>query len=112
MDKRRVPWLTLLIFFVLMLSQAVFAQEKPVTSEKLTDEDVMPYLKNVVAAEWKGIILGRVVGVYQNGNQAEIFFTSRPNFEGATENWESTLTVIRFTSGVWFDPKRRRILTK
>ena len=76
MDKKGMTKASVVLFcllcFLFVLSPAAVAQQKPVRSEKLSIEDVKPYLEKILKA--RNATLQQVFGVHQEGNQATVYY--------------------------------------
>jgi hypothetical protein len=120
-----------LLWFLFVLTQAAIAQQKPVTSEKLSIEDVKPYLEKILKS--RNATLQQVYGVHQEGSQATVYYLAEgpsmfgvpglggpgskgPGFGGPAGEkrgpLREQLRLVKFNSGEWFDPQNRSFVTK
>lgn len=120
-----------LLCFLFVLSPAAVAQQKPVTSEKLSIEDVKPYLEKILKS--RNATLQQVYGVHQEGSQATVYYLAEgpsifglpgPGGPGSKSPavggpggdkrgpLREQLRLVRFNSGEWFDPQNRSFVVK
>jgi len=135
MDKKTMTKGSVVLFcllcFVFVFTQAAVAQHKPVTSDKLTVEDVKPYLEKILKI--RNATLQQVFGVHQEGSQATIHYLAEgpsifgvpgPGGPGSKSPavggpgaekrgpLREQLRLVRFNSGEWFDPQNKSLVTK
>ncbi len=120
-----------LLCFLFALAQVAIAQQKPVTSEKLSIEDVKPHLEKILKS--RNVTLQQAFGVHQEGSQATVFYlaegpsifgvpgTGGPGSKspavggpGAEKRGplREQLKLVRFNSGEWFDPQHQFLVFK
>ena len=120
-----------LLCFLFVLAQAAIAQQKPVTSDKLSIEDVKPHLEKILKS--RNATLQQVFGVHQEGSQATIYYMAEgPSMFGGPGSGgpgskgpgvggpgvekrgplREQLKLVRFNSGEWFDPQHQSLVTK
>jgi len=135
MDKKSMTRAPVVLFgllcFLFVLAQAAIAQQKPVTSDKLSIEDVKPHLEKILKS--RNATLQQVFGVYQEGSQATIYYLAEgPSMFGGPGSGgpgskgpgvggpgvekrgplREQLKLVRFNSGEWFDPQHQSLVTK
>jgi hypothetical protein len=135
MDKKRMTRASVVLFcllcFLFVLTQAAVAQQKPVTSEKLSIDDVKPYLERILKS--RSATLQRVLGVHQEGSQATVYYLAEgpsifgvpgPGGPGSKSPavggpgaekrgpLREQLKLVRFNSGEWFDPQHQSLVIK
>ena len=102
-----------LFCFLFVLTQAAVAQEKPVTSDKLSIEDVKSYLEKYCL---RGGTLEHVFGIYQEGTHATVYFQIKYLLSGTSMTMPTNLKLglVKLNSGQWFDPEDEsfRFVTK
>jgi hypothetical protein len=106
------------IFEFSMIEELRKAQAVFVTSSSLEVSDVVSFVQRVVeerSALENNIEFVGVYGIHQEGNSARIFYRIKKMVKGtgtpaAFET--STVDLVRFTSGVWFYPKRNEYVVK
>jgi hypothetical protein len=120
-----------LLCFLFVLAQAAIAQQKLVTSDKLSIEDVKPHLEKILKS--RNATLQQVFGIHQEGNQATIYYVAEgPSMFGGPGSGgfgskgpgvggsgvekrgpvREQLKLVRFNSGEWFDPQHQSLVTK
>jgi len=135
MDKKSMTRASVALFgllcFLSVLAQAAIAQQKPVTSDKLSIEDVKPHLEKILKS--RNATLQQVFGVHQEGSQATIYYMAEgPSMFGGPGSGgpgskgpgvggpgvekrgplREQLKLVRFNSGEWFDPQHQSFVTK
>ena len=135
MDKKSMTRASVALFgllcFLFVLAQAAIAQQKPVTSDKLSIEDVKPHLEKILKS--RNATLQQVFGVHQEGSQATIYYMAEgPSMFGGPGSGgpgskgpgvggpgvekrgplREQLKLVRFNSGEWFDPQHQSFVTK
>ena len=135
MDKKSMTRASVALFgllcFLFVLAQAAIAQQKPVTSDKLSIEDVKPHLEKILKS--RNATLQQVFGVHQEGSQATIYYMAEgPSMFGGPGSGgpgskgpgvggpgvekrgplREQLKLVRFNSGEWFDPQHQSLVTK
>jgi len=135
MDKKSMTRASVVLFgllcFLFVLAQAAIAQQKPVTSDKLSIEDVKPHLEKILKS--RNATLQQVFGVHQEGSQATIYYMAEgPSMFGGPGSGgpgskgpgvggpgvekrgplREQLKLVRFNSGEWFDPQHQSFVTK
>jgi len=135
MDKKSMTRASVALFgllcFLSVLAQAAIAQQKPVTSDKLSIEDVKPHLEKILKS--RNATLQQVFGVHQEGSQATIYYMAEgPSMFGGPGSGgpgskgpgvggpgvekrgplREQLKLVRFNSGEWFDPQHQSLVTK
>ena len=135
MDKKSMTRASVVLFgllcFLFVLAQAAIAQQKPVTSDKLSIEDVKPHLEKILKS--RNATLQQVFGVHQEGSQATIYYMAEgPSMFGGPGSGgpgskgpgvggpgvekrgplREQLKLVRFNSGEWFDPQHQSLVTK
>jgi hypothetical protein len=135
MDKKSMTRASVALFgllcFLFVLAQGAIAQQKPVTSDKLSIEDVKPHLEKILKS--RNATLQQVFGVHQEGSQATIYYMAEgPSMFGGPGSGgpgskgpgvggpgvekrgplREQLKLVRFNSGEWFDPQHQSFVTK
>ena len=135
MDKKSMTRAPVALFgllcFLFVLAQAAIAQQKPVTSDKLSIEDVKPHLEKILKS--RNATRQQVFGVHQEGSQATIYYMAEgPSMFGGPGSGgpgskgpgvggpgvekrgplREQLKLVRFNSGEWFDPQHQSFVTK
>lgn len=135
MNKKSMTRASVVLFgllcFLFVLAQAAIAQQKPVTSDKLSIEDVKPHLEKILKS--RNATLQQVFGVHQEGSQATIYYMAEgPSMFGGPGSGgpgskgpgvggpgvekrgplREQLKSVRFNSGEWFDPQHQSFVTK
>jgi hypothetical protein len=135
MDKKRMTRASVMLFcllcFQFVLTQAAVAQQKPLTSEKLSIDDVKPHLEKILKS--RNATLQQVFGVHQEGNQATVYYLAEgPSIFGVPGSGgpgskspavggpgaekrgplKEQLRLVRFNSGEWFDPQHQSFVVK
>ncbi len=135
MDKKSMTRASVALFgllcFLFVLAQAAIAQQKPVTSDKLSIEDVKPHLEKILKS--RNATLQQVFGVHQEGSQATIYYMAEgPSMFGGPGSGgpgskgpgvggpgvekrgplREQLKLVRFNSGEWFEPQHQSLVTK
>jgi len=135
MDKKSMTRASVVLFgllcFLFVLAQAAIAQQKLVTSDKLSIEDVKPHLEKILKS--RNATLQQVFGIHQEGNQATIYYVAEgPSMFGGPGSGgfgskgpgvggsgvekrgpvREQLKLVRFNSGEWFDPQHQSLVTK
>ena len=105
-------WVVLgLCLSVLWSATPVFGEQQFITSDELTVEDVKKTVVNHVKTLDKDGALKEIYGIYRNeGNKSnlEVFWSAV--IDGKAE--QSSTTLLRFTSGKWFNADISEVLTK
>jgi hypothetical protein len=120
-----------LLCFPFIVPRAAIAQQKPVTSEKLSIEDVKPHLERILKT--RNATLQQIFGVHQEGSQATVYYMAEgpsmfggpgsggPGFKSPAVGGpggekrgplREQLRLVRFNSGEWFDPQHQSLVTK
>ncbi len=110
-----------LLCVVFVLTQAAIAEEKPVTSDKLSIGDIKPYLEKLCTSRNQKV--QHIFGIHQEGTQATIFFTVEGQLmagapgagapgAGKKGSFNISLKLLRFNSGEWFDATNYSLVTK
>ena len=120
-----------LLSILFVLTQAAIAQQKPVTSDKLSIQDVKPYLETILKS--RNATLQQIFGVHQEGNQATVYYVAEgPSMFGGPGSGgpgskgpglggpgvekrgplKEQLRLVRFNSGEWFNPQHQSLVTK
>jgi hypothetical protein len=135
MDKKSMRGASVVLFglfcFLFVLTHAAIAQQKPVTSDKLSIEDVKPHLEKILKT--RNATLQQIFGVHQEGSQATIYYLAEgPSMFGGPGSGglgskspavggpgaekrgplREQLRLVRFNSGEWFDPQNKSLVTK
>jgi hypothetical protein len=135
MDKKTMTRASVVLFgllcFLFALAQAAVAQQKPLTSEKLSIDDVKPYLEKILKS--RNATLQQVYGVHQEGSQATVYYLAEgpsifgvpgsggPGSKGPAVGGpgaekrgplKEQLRLVRFNSGEWFDPQNKSFVVK
>ena len=135
MDKKRMTRASVVLFgllcFLFALAQAAVAQQKPLTSEKLSIDDVKPYLEKILKS--RNATLQQVYGVHQEGSQATVYYLAEgPSIFGVPGSGgpgskspgvggqgvekrgplKEQLRLVRFNAGEWFDPQNKSFVVK
>jgi hypothetical protein len=88
---------------------SVYAEESIIVSEQLTLSDVRGTVMNEIKRMDKNGSLKELYGIYQSGsNSVEVFWSAVLN--GKVE--QSSSTILRFTSGQWFNSDLGEFLKK
>jgi hypothetical protein len=106
------------IFEFSMLEELRKADAVFVTSSSLEVSDIVSFIQRIVekqSALENDIQFVGIYGIHQEGNSARVFYRIKKMVKGtgtpaAFET--STVDLVRFTSGVWFYPKRNEYVVK
>lgn len=101
------------LFAVLIFCEVGFSQQ-PVTSKELSVADIEKTVIQLVQPTIrtpKAIETLKVIGVQQDGNSAEAYYTFETTGPGGGLNVR-TMKLVRFTSGHWYFPGNGIFLIK
>jgi len=105
-------WVVLGLFLSVMGSAAaVFGEQQFITSDQLTAEEVKKTVVNHIKTLDKEGSLKEIYGIYcneGNKNNVEVFWSAVIDGKEQT----SSTTILRFTSGKWFNADITEVLTK
>lgn len=97
-----------ILVFLSIISTSAFAGQNVVTSKTIGISDIQNYVQMVWKSEYPNDSTS-VIGIYQTGNSAKVYFTYR---ETSGNIGTKTYTFIRFNSMKWYHPDKRRFVTK
>lgn len=98
-----ISFLVVLVCLTSACKQKGFVADESgfVTSERLTIDDVKPFMD--VQCEEKGLKVITIYGIHQEQNRATVFFLAGQG----TKSWVYRYGLVRLDSGKWFHPESK-----